>query len=64
MKRSNRPGITSTNRGYRGGRRGRGGFRGGGGYHPYFGGGGGGGGGYMMVPVPGYYRGGRGRAFR
>lgn len=52
-KRTNRPGISTTNRGFRG-RRGRGrGFS-----SPYMMGG------YMMVPVPSYPRGGRGRIFR
>ena len=54
-KRTNRPGISTTNRG-----RGRGRGRGmrGGGFNPYFGG-------MMMMPMqPMYYRGGRGRAFR
>lgn len=57
VKRTNRPGLSTTNRG-RGRGRGRG-FRGGG-YSPY------GSGGYMMMPVPAmpYYRGGRGRGFR
>lgn len=54
-KRTNRPGISTTNRaGYRGRGRGRGrGFG-----SPMMMGG------YMMVPVPSYPRGGRGRAFR
>ena len=55
VKRTNRPGISTTNRG-----RGRGRGRGmrGGGFNPYFGG-------MMMMPMqPMYYRGGRGRAFR
>ena len=61
-KRTNKPGITSTNRGGRGGR-GRGRGRG---MNPYYGGGGGGGGGYMMMPMqmPMYYRPSRGRAYR
>ena len=54
VKRTNRPGISTTNRG-RGRGRGRG-MRGG--FNPYFGG-------MMMMPMqPMYYRGGRGRAFR
>ena len=59
-KRTNRPGLSTTNRGgFRGRGRGRG-FRGGGGmYNPYMGG-------MMMMPMPpmGYYRGARGRGFR
>ena len=58
-KRTNRPGVSTTNRGGRMRGRGRGGFRGTGGYNPYMGG-------MMMMPMPpmGYYRGGRGRTFR